>query len=89
MIELYLNQTATLKSKISISSGKVAQTNFDDFQLLRLDETPQIDIHLVVNAHPPGGVGEPPVPPIAPAVANAVFTATGKHFRSLPILNTI
>ena len=77
--------TATLKSAISIEDGKVAQSNFDDFPLLRIDETPRIDIHLVQNEESPGGVGEPPVPPVAPAIANAVFAATGKRPRILPI----
>jgi len=77
--------TATLKSAITIQDGKVAQSNFHDFQLLRIDETPDIDIHLVQNTEAPGGVGEPPVPPVAPAVANAVFAATGRRPRLLPI----
>jgi len=77
--------TATLKSAITIKDGKVEQSNFHDFPLLRIDETPQIDVHLVSNNEAPGGVGEPPVPPVAPAVANAVFAATGKRPRILPI----
>jgi len=77
--------TATLKSAISIADGKVVQSNFHDFPLLRIDETPRIDIHLVQSEESPGGVGEPPVPPVAPAIANAVFAATGKRPRILPI----
>jgi len=61
------------------------QGNFDDYLLLRIGEIPKIEVHLVQNAEPPGGVGEPGVPPIAPAVANAVFAATGKRLRRLPL----
>ncbi|MCI0508425.1 MAG: xanthine dehydrogenase family protein molybdopterin-binding subunit [Gammaproteobacteria bacterium] len=81
--------TAAIKSSITIKDGRVEQSNFHDFQLIRLNETPEIDIHLVNNTSPPGGVGETPVPPIAPAVANAVFAATGKRIRSLPVTKLI
>jgi isoquinoline 1-oxidoreductase beta subunit len=77
--------TAALKSAISIKAGQVEQSNFNDFPLLRLDECPLIDVHILHNEQPPGGVGEPGVPPAAPAVANAVFALTGKPVRSLPI----
>jgi isoquinoline 1-oxidoreductase beta subunit len=77
--------TATLKSQITIKDGLAAENNFDSFPLLRIDECPQVDVHIVNNTHAPGGVGEPGVPPIAPAVANAVFKLTGKPVRSLPI----
>jgi isoquinoline 1-oxidoreductase beta subunit len=77
--------TATLKGAITIAGGRVEQGNFDDFPLLRLTETPVIDVHIVPSDESPGGVGEPGLPPIAPAVCNAVFAATGKPVRSLPI----
>ena len=77
--------TATVKSGITIKDGQVEQSNFHDFPLIRLNETPEIDIHLVNNTYPPTGVGEPPVPPVAPAIANAIFAATKKRIRSLPI----
>jgi len=77
--------TATLKSAITIKNGKTRQSNFDDFPLLTLDECPAIDVHLVDSTEAPGGVGEPGVPPTAPAVANAVFALTGKPVRGLPI----
>jgi isoquinoline 1-oxidoreductase beta subunit len=77
--------TATLKGAITVAGGRIQQSNFDDFPLLRLDECPQIDVHIVDSQQPPGGVGEPGVPPTAPAVANAVFALTGKPVRSLPI----
>jgi isoquinoline 1-oxidoreductase beta subunit len=77
--------TAALKGEITLKDGRVVQSNFHDYPLLRIDEMPQIEVHLVKNAEPPGGVGEPGVPPIAPAVANAVFAASGKRLRQLPL----
>jgi len=77
--------TAALKGGISIREGRVEQSNFHDFPLLRLDEMPAVQVHILASGESPGGVGEPGTPPIAPAVANAVFAATGKPVRSLPI----
>lgn len=77
--------TATLKSAITIRSGQVEQANFDDFPILRMDEMPVVEVHIVKNSYPPTGIGEAGVPLIAPAVANAVFAATGKRIRKLPI----
>jgi isoquinoline 1-oxidoreductase beta subunit len=77
--------TAALKGEITLKDGRVEQANFHDYPLLRIDEMPTIDVHLVQSLEPPGGVGEPGVPPIAPAVANAVFAATGKRLRQLPL----
>ena len=77
--------TATLKGAISIEHGRVQQGNFDDFPLLRMSEMPDIAVHIVPSEEAPGGVGEPGLPPIAPAVCNAVFAATGAPVRSLPI----
>ena len=77
--------TATLKGKITISGGQIQQRNFDDYPLLSLEECPHIEVHIVDSEQDPGGVGEPGVPPTAPAVANAVFALTGKPVRSLPI----
>lgn len=77
--------TATLKSAITVEDGKVEQSNFNDFPLLRMSEMPQVTTHFVNNPRPPGGIGEPGVPPLAPAVANAVFAATGQRLRSLPL----
>jgi len=76
----------TLKSEITIANGRVNQSNFHDYEVLRMNEAPPvIAVHIVRNTGRPGGVGEPGVPPIAPAVANAIFAATGKRFRRLPI----
>jgi isoquinoline 1-oxidoreductase beta subunit len=75
-----------LKSTITVSGGRVEQSNFHDYEVLRIsDAPPVIEIHIVPSAEPPGGCGEPGVPPAAPAVANAIFAATGKRIRRLPI----
>jgi len=63
----------------------VKQSNFHDYPLLRIDEMPVVEVHIVPSTEHPGGVGEPGTPPIAPAVSNAVFAATGKPVRRLPI----
>jgi isoquinoline 1-oxidoreductase beta subunit len=77
--------SATLKSKITIKNGRVSQSNFDDFDVLRMNEAPKIHVYLVENDKAPKGVGEPGLPPIAPAVVNAVYAATGNRIRNLPI----
>jgi len=77
--------TAALKGEISIARGRAQQSNFNDYPLLTLEECPDIEVHIMPSTADPGGVGEPGTPPIAPAVANAVFAATGKPVRRLPI----
>jgi isoquinoline 1-oxidoreductase beta subunit len=77
--------SAALKQEVTWKKGRVEQSNFNDFELLRLRECPVIETHLVAAEGPPTGVGEPGVPPIAPALANAVFAATGQRLRSLPL----
>ncbi len=77
--------TATLKSEITVTGGKVDQSNFHNFKLLRMDECPKMEVHLVSSTEEPGGAGEPGTPPIAAAVANAIFAATGKRVRRLPV----
>lgn len=77
--------TAALKGEITFKDGAAQQSNFHDYPLLRMDECPVIETHIVQNEEPPGGVGETAVAPIAPAVANAVFRATGKRLRQLPL----
>jgi len=77
-----------LTSEISFEKGRVKQSNFHDYEVLRHHASPRvIRTHLVNGSHdtPPGGVGEPPVPPVAPALCNAIFAATGKRIRSLPV----
>jgi len=76
---------AALKGEITIRNGRVVQGNFHDYPLLTLAETPEVDVILVPSGDAPGGVGEPGTPPIAPAVVNAIFAATGKRIRRLPI----
>ncbi len=77
--------TAALKGSIDIENGRVLQSNFDDYPLLRMDEMPQVEVHIIPSDRPPSGVGEMGVPPAAPAVLNAIFNATGKRIRNLPI----
>jgi isoquinoline 1-oxidoreductase beta subunit len=77
--------SATLMSAVNIVDGACAQSNFHDLPVLRIDEVPVIEVHIVPSADRPGGVGEIAVPPVAPAVANALFAATGKRLRELPL----
>ena len=77
--------SAALKEEIQIQRGRVLQSNFSEYPILTMAEMPQVEVHILPSKEPPGGVGEPGVPPIAPAVANAVFAATGKRVRRLPI----
>jgi len=77
--------TAALYGEITIEKGRVRQSNFHDYRMLRIDEMPEVDVHVVPSREEPGGVGEPGVPPVAPAVANALFALTGKRIRRLPI----
>ncbi len=74
-----------LYSNISIKQGRIEQSNFSDYQVARTDITPQTHVHIVESSAPPGGVGEPGVPPIAPAICNAIFAAIGKRIRALPV----
>jgi isoquinoline 1-oxidoreductase subunit beta len=77
--------TAALHGEITLKGGRVEQTNFDSYQMLRIDEAPAIEVHIVQNREPPGGMGECGTSAIVPAVTNAVFAATGKRIRKLPI----
>ena len=77
--------SAALHSAITLKDGRVEQGNFHDYQVLRAGEMPQVEVHIVASTDKPTGVGEPGTPPIAPAVANAVFALTGKRVRALPI----
>jgi isoquinoline 1-oxidoreductase beta subunit len=80
--------TAALYGEITIERGRVAQSNFNDYRMLQLAEMPEIEVHLVRSEAAPGGVGEAGLPPIAPAVCNAIFAGTGKRVRRLPIVLT-
>jgi isoquinoline 1-oxidoreductase beta subunit len=77
--------TAALKGSITIDHGRVQQQNFHQYDMLRIDEMPAVDVHIVPSHASPGGIGEAGTPAIAPAVANAIFAATGKRIRRLPI----
>ncbi len=76
--------SAALYGEITLKEGRVQQTNFDAYPVLEAGEMPRIEVHVVDSAEKSGGAGEPGTPPIAPAVANAVFAATGKRLRRLP-----
>jgi isoquinoline 1-oxidoreductase beta subunit len=80
--------TAALYGEISIKDGRVEQANFDGYQMVRMADAPRIEVHLALTGGKKwGGIGEPGTAPIAPAVCNAIFAATGKRIRSLPIKN--
>jgi isoquinoline 1-oxidoreductase beta subunit len=76
---------AALYGQITLKDGAVEQTNFHQYQVLRINEMPKVDVHIVASTDKPSGVGEPGVPPLAPAVANAIAAATGKRLRTLPL----
>jgi isoquinoline 1-oxidoreductase beta subunit len=77
--------SAALRGEITFAKGRVQQSNFHDYQPLRLGEMPVVAVHLIPSDAKMGGIGEPATPPIAPAVANAVFALTQKRLRSLPL----
>lgn len=77
--------TAALYGEINIENGRVKERNFYDYKMLRMNEMPKVEVHIVPSTEKHGGVGEPGTPPIAPAVVNAIFAATGKRIRTLPI----
>jgi isoquinoline 1-oxidoreductase beta subunit len=77
--------TAALKGEITFRNGAAVEHDFRGYPLLTIGEAPEVEVHIVPSEAPPGGVGEPGVPPIAPAVANAVFAATGRRLRTLPL----
>jgi isoquinoline 1-oxidoreductase beta subunit len=77
--------SAALYGKITIKDGKVEQGNFHQYPVLRMSEMPKVEVHILPSTEKPGGIGEPGVPPVGPAVVNAIFAATGKRLRSLPI----
>ena len=77
--------TAALYGKLELDGGEIIQSNFHDYRILRMNEAPSVEVVIVDSDEPPSGVGEPGLPPIAPAVANAVFAASGKRLRELPL----
>jgi isoquinoline 1-oxidoreductase beta subunit len=76
--------STAFKEEVKFANGGVASANFDDYDLIRLSEIPDIEVHIVKSNEKIGGIGEPGVPPAAPAVANAVFNATGGRLRRMP-----
>jgi isoquinoline 1-oxidoreductase beta subunit len=77
--------SAALWGDITLHAGQVRETNFNTYRVLRGNEMPDLDVHLIPSEAAPGGIGEAAVPPVAPAVCNAIFAATGKRLRRLPI----
>ena len=77
--------TAALYSAITLEDGRVEQSNFHDYKMLRIHEMPAVEVHIVPSEEPSTGIGEPGVPPIAPALCNALFALTGKRIRRLPV----
>ncbi|WP_250454868.1 xanthine dehydrogenase family protein molybdopterin-binding subunit [Caballeronia sp. ATUFL_M2_KS44] len=81
--------TAALYGEITIKNGRVEQSNFTDYRMLRIDETPPIEVHIVKSTEAPGGIGEPGTAALAPAITNAIHAATGKRLRQLPVGNQL
>ena len=77
--------TAALKAEITVEGGRVQQSNFHDCPVVTLDDMPTVEVHMIESSNNASGIGEMGVPPVAPAVANAVFAATGKRVRHIPI----
>jgi isoquinoline 1-oxidoreductase beta subunit len=77
--------TAALYGNITLKDGRVQQTNFHDYQLLRMPEMPKVEMHIVKSKEKPGGIGEPGMAVLSPAMANAVFALTGKRLRKMPL----
>ena len=77
--------TAALFGQITFDKGRVQQSNFGDYRMMRMSEAPTVEVHIVASTDEPGGIGEPGTAAIAPALANAVFNATGQRLRKLPL----
>jgi isoquinoline 1-oxidoreductase beta subunit len=77
--------SAVLFGEVTLKDGRIEQSNFNTYRVLRMNEAPTIEVHIVRNTEPPGGMGEPGTSAIVPAVTNAIFAATGKRVRKLPV----
>jgi isoquinoline 1-oxidoreductase beta subunit len=80
-----MGRSAALKERITVKDGMIEQQNFDRYEILRMPDAPQLETYLEESGRPPGGIGEPPLALISPSVANAIFAATGKRLRKLPL----
>ncbi|MDH3644700.1 MAG: molybdopterin-dependent oxidoreductase, partial [Gammaproteobacteria bacterium] len=76
-----------LGQQVTFENGRAEQTNFHDYPLLRIPRAPDVDVHFVRSDFPPTGLGEPALPPLAPAVGNAIFAATGERVRRMPLVS--
>jgi isoquinoline 1-oxidoreductase beta subunit len=81
--------SAAFYGRISFKDGRIEQSNFHNYQVLRMNQMPKVEVHIVASSEAPGGIGEPGTPPLAPAVVNAIYALTGKRLRSLPIDTTL
>ena len=79
---------AALYGAITLKDGRVEQDNFNSYRVLRINEMPKVEVHIIPSTEPPTGVGEPGVAPVGPAVANAIFAATGRRHRVLPFITS-
>ena len=77
--------TAALYGEISVKEGKIVQSNFPNYPMVMMDTMPHVEVHIMDSDEAPGGVGEPGTPPIAPAICNAIFAASGQRIRALPL----
>ena len=77
--------STVLRNRITLERGVVQESNFDAYEPTRFSEMPRVEVHVVPSTEPPTGIGEPGVPTVAPAITNAVFAATGRRLRSLPL----
>jgi isoquinoline 1-oxidoreductase beta subunit len=77
--------TAALYGQITLKNGRVEQSNFDNYRMLRINEAPVVEVHIIKSTEAPGGIGEPGTAAAFPAVTNAIFAATGKRIRKLPV----
>ena len=79
-----IDALSTARLEITFANGATQQSNFDDYELLRISKAPEVEAHFIQSDNPPTGLGEPPFAPATPAISNAIFAATGKRIRELP-----
>jgi isoquinoline 1-oxidoreductase subunit beta len=81
----YQGGVSLVLAEITFAKGRVEQSNFNDYRMLRINDAPVVDVYLIESSQPPGGIGEPGTAGAAPALTNAIFAATGKRVRKLPV----